>query len=130
MCPCCCPWATPHDTGATSWPTNHSRTPRWGSNINEQGAQLIGPWLDALEVARDSTHEGFDDGPKFPPSPMLETLVLPASRDGELSARAAGLLTATLDAMVTGALHDHVGGELFRYSVTPDWSLPQRGVTP
>ncbi|MBD2762770.1 thioredoxin domain-containing protein [Kocuria sp. cx-116] len=89
-----------------------------------QEARLIGPWLDALEVARDSTYEGFGNGPKFPPSPVLETLVLLASRDDERSARAAELLTATLDAMVTGALHDHVGGGFFRYSVTPDWSLP------
>ncbi|ASE12107.1 thioredoxin domain-containing protein [Kocuria rhizophila] len=34
------------------------------------------------------------------------------------------LLCATLDAMVRGALQDHVGGGFFRYSVTPDWSLP------
>ena len=93
-------------------------------DMAHQESQLIGPWLDALEVARDSTLEGFGNGPKFPPSPMLEVLVLLASRDGDLSARAAELLTATLDAMVTGALHDHVGGGFFRYSVTPDWSLP------
>lgn len=34
------------------------------------------------------------------------------------------LLCATLDAIVRGALQDHVGGGFFRYSVTPDWSLP------
>ena len=90
----------------------------------EQESQLIGRWLDALQVARDPSHEGFGSGPKFPPSPMLETLVLVASRGGVHSDLAAELLTATLDAMVTGALHDHVGGGFFRYSVTPDWSLP------
>ena len=37
---------------------------------------------------------------------------------------ARGLLCATLDAIVRGALQDHVGGGFFRYSVTPDWSLP------
>ena len=98
--------------------------PDHAGDIDEQEAQLIGPWLDALEVARDSTHEGFGNGPKFPPSPMLEATLLISSRGGRDSTRAAGLLTATLDAMVTGALHDHVGGGFFRYSVTPDWSLP------
>ncbi|WP_249494304.1 thioredoxin domain-containing protein [Kocuria rhizophila] len=34
------------------------------------------------------------------------------------------LLCATLDAIVRSALQDHVGGGFFRYSVTPDWSLP------
>lgn len=81
-------------------------------------------WLAALQVARDSAHEGFGGGAKFPPSPVLEALVELASRPGETRGEATELLTATLDAMVTGALQDHVGGGFFRYSVTPDWGLP------
>lgn len=119
-----------------------------GEAAEDAAEQLTGAWLDGLEVARDAAHEGFGTGAKFPPSPTLDALTRiasPAHRDAmagdpaSASAHAASghddaaaqhartardLLCATLDAMVTGALQDHVGGGFFRYSVTPDWSLP------
>lgn len=118
-----------------------------GEAAEDAAEQLTGAWLDGLEVARDVAHEGFGTGAKFPPSPTLDALTRIAStahRDAlagdptSASAHAASghdaaaqhartardLLCATLDAMVTGALQDHVGGGFFRYSVTPDWSLP------
>lgn len=115
------------------------------AGAGDTAAALVARWLDGLEAARDPAHEGFGTGAKFPPSPVLEALVEVAAReDGEAhvggtgapdggrgadrpatsAPRALGLLTATLDAIVVGALHDHVGGGFFRYSVTPDWSLP------
>ena len=92
-------------------------------------AELAGTWLNGLEVARDPAHEGFGTGAKFPPSPVLDALTriaeLPAPAGSAENASAAReLLCATLDAVVVGALQDHVGGGFFRYSVTPDWSLP------
>lgn len=90
----------------------------------EPAGRLVGAWLDGLERARDAAHEGFGTGAKFPPSPALETLTRIAGAPGEQRATAHELLCATLDAMVQGALQDHVGGGFFRYSVTPDWSLP------
>ncbi|MDO4919358.1 thioredoxin domain-containing protein [Kocuria sp.] len=99
--------------------------PGAGSATDPVG-DLVGAWLDGLEVARDAAHEGFGTGAKFPPSPALDALVRIAAGQGEREQPRAAreLLCATLDAMVTGALQDHVGGGFFRYSVTPDWSLP------
>ncbi|WP_055082593.1 thioredoxin domain-containing protein [Kocuria salsicia] len=108
-----------------------------GDGAREPSGELAGEWLNGLELARDAAHEGFGGGAKFPPSPVLEALTTIArspfqAHEGTASSwlipeqrRAAReLLSRTLDAIVLGALQDHVGGGFFRYSVTPDWSVP------
>ena len=101
-----------------------------GADAADPVADLVGAWLNGLEVARDAAHEGFGTGAKFPPSPVLDALTriaepdAPGERSAENSRAARELLCATLDAVVLDALQDHVGGGFFRYSVTPDWSLP------
>ncbi|RKQ34125.1 thioredoxin domain-containing protein [Kocuria tytonis] len=105
--------------------------PASGADEDRTG-RLVAAWLDGLEVARDAAHEGFGTGAKFPPSPALDALArLARPSEGGADPTAAAerrtarhLLCVTLDAMVVGALQDHVGGGFFRYSVTPDWSLP------
>lgn len=108
-----------------------------GDGAREPSGELAGEWLNGLELARDAAHEGFGGGAKFPPSPVLEALTTIArspfqAHEGTASSwlipeqrRAAReLLSRTLDAIVLGALQEHVGGGFFRYSVTPDWSVP------
>ncbi len=87
-------------------------------------------WLAAararLRAEFDAQHGGFvqarRDGAKFPQQPLLALLTADyrVSRDRE----ALGMLTATLDAMALGAIHDHLGGGFHRYTIEPSWSVP------
>jgi len=86
-------------------------------------------WLHAAAVAfqrrADSSNGGLGDpggGPKFPQAPSLELLLA----DYRLNHAAASLntLTATLDAMAFGGIHDQLAGGFHRYSTEPTWSIP------
>jgi uncharacterized protein YyaL (SSP411 family) len=63
----------------------------------------------------DAVNGGFGGAPKFPPSMVLEFL----RRHGETE-----MLTATLEAMARGGLHDQLGGGFARYSVDAEWVVP------
>ena len=75
------------------------------------------------DIARyfDETHGGFGHAPKFPQAPLLQYLLTLAAGGGD-SARS--MLTATLGAMASGGLYDHVGGGFARYSTDARWHVP------
>ncbi len=75
------------------------------------------------ELARtfDAQHGGFGSKPKFPPHGGLRLLAF-AARQGDTIAKT--MLTATLDGMWRGGIHDHVGGGFHRYSTDERWFLP------
>lgn len=82
---------------------------------------LAGATRDILRSA-DTFNGGFDTAPKFPNEPTLMFLLQMATGqkdDGALKA-----VTRTLDAMLDGGIHDHVGGGFHRYAVDNLWRVP------
>ncbi|MEZ0324876.1 MAG: DUF255 domain-containing protein [Fimbriimonas sp.] len=75
----------------------------------------------------DSENGGFGAAPKFPPHAALELLTLYALQpDAPEDLREASLSVAafTLEKIVYGGIHDHVGGGFHRYSTDQKWVLP------
>ena len=99
-------------------------------NAPEAGRVDPDAWLrtarDNLRAEFDAEHGGFREGrgnsSKFPHEPLLALLIADyrVSRDRD----ALGMLTATLDAMALGGIHDHLGGGFHRYTIETSWSVP------
>ncbi len=84
---------------------------------------------DVLKKARqeilttaDEFNGGFDTAPKFPNEPLLMFLLQLAA--GHDDAEALGAVTRTLDYMLDGGIHDHVGGGFHRYATDNLWRIP------
>ncbi len=83
---------------------------------------------DFLQTARqlikplDEFNGGFGDAPKFPREPELLFLLDQALRSGDEDLLNA--VTTTLDGILRGGIHDHVGGGFHRYAVDPEWQVP------
>ncbi len=65
---------------------------------------------------------GFATGPKFPEEPKLMFLSRVAMQYGDKKALAA--LKQTVDAILDGGIHDHVGGGFHRYAIDNAWLTP------
>lgn len=78
--------------------------------------------LDAIERAYDGTYGGFGETQKFPMTDVLWLLWLEYRVRGDQ--RLYDMLARTMLAMAEGGMYDHVEGGFFRYSTTPDWSIP------
>jgi uncharacterized protein len=78
----------------------------------------------ALQSRIDPKNGGLGDrsGTKFPQAPSMELLLT----DYRVNRDKASLdaLTATLNAMAFGGIHDHLAGGFYRYSTEPTWSIP------
>jgi uncharacterized protein len=87
-----------------------------------------GEWLrkasKALQSRVDPKNGGLGDrsGTKFPQTPSMELLLT----DYRVNRDKASLdaLTAALNAMAFGGIHDHLAGGFYRYSTEPTWSIP------
>ncbi|MCX6021896.1 MAG: thioredoxin domain-containing protein, partial [Chloroflexi bacterium] len=82
-----------------------------------------------LDLAGAEMHQGFDPAfggfgtaPKFPQPMNLEYLLRTARRTGDQ--RALEMVTATLDHMAMGGIHDQIGGGFHRYSTDARWLVP------
>jgi uncharacterized protein YyaL (SSP411 family) len=84
--------------------------------------------LTTLERRFDPRWGGFSEAPKFPtPSNLmlLEDFVDGGEGEKEAgSARAAEMLTATLDQMARGGIYDRLGGGFHRYATDGEWKIP------
>ncbi len=76
----------------------------------------------ALARAQDHRHGGLGGAPKFLMPDTLE-LALDVYQDRR-NPSALAWLTLTLDNMLSGGVYDRLEGGFFRYSTTPDWSVP------
>ena len=83
---------------------------------------LVKAALDELAGAFDERFGGFGGAPKFPPHTALALIAHECRRSPD--ARLLRMMTATLDAMARGGIHDHVGGGFHRYSTDERWFLP------
>ncbi len=70
----------------------------------------------------DEFNGGFGDAPKFPREPELLFILDQALRTGDENLLSA--VTTTLDGILRGGIHDHVGGGFHRYAVDPEWQVP------
>ena len=83
---------------------------------------LVDTVLDAAVAAYDETYGGFGSSPKFPQAEALALLTEQATvREKPELLRMARF---TLEQMAGGGTYDQVAGGFFRYSTTPDWSVP------
>ncbi|MHC4985988.1 MAG: thioredoxin domain-containing protein, partial [Planctomycetota bacterium] len=87
----------------------------------ELDVQTVDALTQTVRRHIDPTHGGFGDAPKFFQAPALELLAR-AAWAGDDDAR--DDLVRTLDAIVRGGVHDHVGGGFHRYSVDERWHVP------
>ncbi|MDG6224611.1 MAG: thioredoxin domain-containing protein [Candidatus Thermoplasmatota archaeon] len=82
----------------------------------------IGKAVTRLKMAYDRDNGGFGNSPKFP-SPHQGMLMLRYwKRTGD--AEALDMVKGTLDAMISGGIHDHIGGGFHRYSTDRGWRVP------
>ena len=88
----------------------------------EVGAVQVDDVLGWLERAYDPEHGGFGSAPKFPMTDALALLAEQAALRGE--PRYLEMARHTLARMAGGGTYDHVEDGFFRYSTTPDWSVP------
>ncbi|HEX5366483.1 MAG TPA: thioredoxin domain-containing protein [Acidimicrobiales bacterium] len=89
------------------------------------------PGADALEAAvrdlaarYDAVGGGFGPPPKFPQAMGLEHLLRQLATGGATDAGVATMVEASLDAMASGGIYDHLGGGFARYSVDGAWLVP------
>jgi hypothetical protein len=87
------------------------------------------PGTDLLEMAAEAAVRGADRefggwgrGQKFPQTGRLHILARGVARTDDERYR--DVIRETLDAMVDGGLHDHVGGGFHRYTTDREWVVP------
>jgi len=87
-----------------------------------RSADVIDNIIQKTKNSFDEEHGGFGSGQKFPSPPTLDLLlsIFVKTNDREVKK----VMTATLDHMAAGEIHDRVEGGFFRYATEPDWSKP------
>lgn len=83
--------------------------------------------LAQMEARFDPKEGGFGPAPKFPRPSELLFLFHEAKRlgpDSKQGKRALEMATFTLEKMMDGGIHDHLGGGFHRYSVDERWHIP------
>lgn len=78
--------------------------------------------LSQLAGAHNAAEGGFSHGTQFPHEGYVLWLLDHYQRTGD--AVAFDMAARSLDAMVRGGLHDHVGGGFHRYTVDVNWRTP------
>jgi len=95
-----------------------SRTPQ-GGELDDATATTV---LKLIDADFDQQYGGFGGEQKFPHVPVLQFLLDHYARTRDAGAQT--MAQKTLHAMADGGMYDHVFGGFFRYSTTPDFSVP------
>ncbi len=95
-----------------------SLTPR-GGELDPATARSL---LDSIGKEYDARFGGFGQEQKFPHVAVLQFLLDHCARTDDPGTRS--IITTTLHAMAGGGMYDRVFGGFFRYSTTPDFSVP------
>ncbi len=107
-----------------------------GYTISMKLRAYLAPPADARELSRseildlaralledlDPFNGGFGTAPKFPREPVLLLLLDQAERSGDPELLEAA--RESLDGMIRGGIHDHLGGGFHRYATDPEWHIP------
>jgi uncharacterized protein YyaL (SSP411 family) len=86
------------------------------------GPDLVAAGAGALARGFDADEGGFGRAPKFPQPSRLLLMLEHHRASGD--ARALAMVTATLDAMARGGIHDVLGGGFHRYATDRAWNVP------
>jgi uncharacterized protein YyaL (SSP411 family) len=84
--------------------------------------EVVSAVASAIIRSYDWRNGGLGDGQKFPMSDAWALLLALYARRGE--AQLLNMIVQTLIAMGSKGMYDLVAGGWFRYSTTPDWSVP------
>ncbi|MEQ1896507.1 MAG: thioredoxin domain-containing protein [Vicinamibacterales bacterium] len=93
-----------------------------GAAFSVPGEGALSAAVRQFGAAFDQRHGGFGGAPKFPRPSELLFLFREHARTGDTLPRDAAV--ATLTAMATGGLRDHLTGGFHRYSVDGAWRVP------
>ena len=86
------------------------------------GVDALAAGVQQFASSFDARHGGFGGAPKFPRPAELLFLLRESARGGEVDARR--IAVATIEAMASGGMRDHIGGGFHRYSVDAAWRVP------
>ena len=86
------------------------------------GVDALTAGVQQFASSFDTRHGGFGGAPKFPRPAELLFLLRESARGGDVNARR--IAVATLEAMASGGMRDHIGGGFHRYSVDAAWRVP------
>jgi uncharacterized protein YyaL (SSP411 family) len=89
---------------------------------NPDCANLARGAVKKLSRQFDESSAGFGGAPKFPPSMVLDFLLL--HHQNTSNARALEMVKRTCEAMARGGIYDQLGGGFARYSVDANWVVP------
>lgn len=85
-------------------------------------ADMVEAIVARMARAFDPVHGGWRGAPKFPPHGALALFLRHDSDTADPATRAA--IVRTLDTMLLGGIHDHVGGGFHRYATDERWLVP------
>jgi uncharacterized protein YyaL (SSP411 family) len=83
---------------------------------------IITQAIQSLRDRYDPDEGGFSAAPKFPPDTALDLMLAYQVSDGNTDVL--DMITATLDKMANGGMHDHLGGGFHRYATDRRWRVP------
>jgi uncharacterized protein len=118
------------------WKNDRERIHKTGTQIYDHLNRIAAPSLphlqgspelleDGFNALRDSFDRefgGFGGAPKFPTPVTLNFLLRYHTRTGNRGAL--DMTLATLRAMASGGIYDHIGGGLHRYATDERWHVP------
>ncbi|HRA53031.1 MAG TPA: DUF255 domain-containing protein [Thermoflexales bacterium] len=84
--------------------------------------QILSDTVNAIARGFDTKYGGLGDSQKFPMAEAWEALLLAHHQTDER--KWLDMTVQTLIAMGTRGMYDNTAGGWFRYSTTPDWSVP------
>ena len=84
--------------------------------------KLADEYYMSLKMTHDSRYGGFGTGTKFPQESRLIFLLDFAKMNG--NSKAMEMVRNTVDHMLLGGVHDHVGGGFHRYATDRRWNVP------
>ncbi|MCU0454386.1 MAG: thioredoxin domain-containing protein [Bacteroidetes bacterium] len=86
------------------------------------GEGVHGIAFDHFSRSHDHRYGGFGGAPKFPTPVVLQYLLRSHHATGE--PRSLEMVVRTLDRMLDGGIHDHLGGGFHRYATDAEWHVP------
>ena len=97
---------------------------QYNLSVPDAPSDRIDPGAIALSLANatDPADGGLNGAPKFPNAPLLGVLLRDGIRD--LNSSSWRAFVTTLDGMIAGGIHDHIGGGFARYAVDDRWLVP------
>ncbi len=112
---------------AIEGPPQEERAPDAPKPLHEEAGEAFEKGFQYFYESHDARWGGFGGAPKFPRASILEFLLRSATLQGvntDLGQEAIGMTATTLQRMIEGGLHDHLGGGFHRYSVDEQWHVP------